>query len=256
MNDYIQLVKFRYHLSFFIIVLGALFFAKQIDFNLFLSFLLVYISFNLFLYTGLYTINDIFDRKADALHPKKKNRAIAAGRISVFRASIFSVIVILLGLTIAFFAFKNLFYIYLIFIGLNLFYTIFGKKVPYLEIISNAITHPLRFVMGIVLVGATIPINLVIGYLLVTIGVSTERRIIELDYKLGHQSRKTSHYYKKKWLVLIERVSLLLIFVFFIMDFSKSLLLHLLLIVFYLVFILLSRHNKKFITFLQKIWLN
>jgi 4-hydroxybenzoate polyprenyltransferase len=254
-KDYLKLVKFRYHLTFFSVIIGALFFAEKIDLYLFYSLLLVYISFNVFMYTGLYTINDIFDRKSDAAHPKKRKRVIASGKISVLNAFIFAIIVICIGLLIAFFSFKKLFYIYLIFIFFNIFYTFIGKKFPYLEILSNSFTYPLRFFMGILLVGNSAPISLITAYFFVAIGPATLRRIVELEHK-GYEARKVLLYYTKNKLILIEILALLLLILFFLIDFPKNLLLYSLFIIFYFVFVFLIGHSKKFRPILQKIWLN
>jgi len=254
-SDYIKLIKFRYHLSFILVILGALFFAPKINFSLFISLLLVYFSFNVLMYTGLYTLNDIADRKSDSLHPLKKYRVICSGRISLIDAWIFSIFTIFTGLLIAFFAFRNLFYIYLIFIGLNIFYTHFAKKVPYLELVGNSFTYPLRFVIGILLVSSTIPINLVIACFFVAVGGSSERRIIELSHD-GYEARKVLLRYTKNKLSLIQLLSSVIILIFFFIDFPKNWIIYSLFILFYLIFILILGYNQKLRPILNKLWLN
>jgi 4-hydroxybenzoate polyprenyltransferase len=50
------------------------------------------------LISGLtYTLNDLLDIKADRLHPQKKNRPIASGRLSVQHAILLSVILALIA---------------------------------------------------------------------------------------------------------------------------------------------------------------
>ena len=66
-----------------LLVFAPLFFAGhalsvsefQLTFLLFLAFC--------FLASGIYIFNDILDKDRDALHPRKKNRPIAAGKMSV-----------------------------------------------------------------------------------------------------------------------------------------------------------------------------
>lgn len=47
--------------------------------------------------SGLYVINDIADRDADRLHARKRNRPIAAGRLSIPAAVVFAVLLLVAG---------------------------------------------------------------------------------------------------------------------------------------------------------------
>lgn len=252
-TDYIALVKFRYHISFISVILGALFFAPKIDFSLFLSLLLVYLSFNVLMYTGIYTINDIADCKEDSTHPKKKYRVIASGRISIISAWIFSIFVIFAGLFISLIAFKNIFYIYLIFIGLNIFYTYFCKKIPYLEIAGNSFTHALRGFMGVLLVSSVVPINLVIAYFFAAVIGSAERRIIEMDTK-GYEARKVLLHYNKRKLILIQIIAFIMIIILSLIDFPKNWYIYTLLVLLCLIFFFILEKNRK-LRFLNWLWL-
>jgi 4-hydroxybenzoate polyprenyltransferase len=60
------LVKPRYHASFVTVAVGALLFAESFDALLVLRLAALYVSFNVLLYGGIYTFNDIADRAADA----------------------------------------------------------------------------------------------------------------------------------------------------------------------------------------------
>ncbi len=53
--------------------------------------------------SSTYLINDIVDRKKDAMHPKKKNRPIASGKVSVQLALILAIVLII---TSQFFAYR------------------------------------------------------------------------------------------------------------------------------------------------------
>ena len=254
-RDYIGLIKFRYHLSFALVLLGALFFTPKIDFSLFISLLLVYFSFNVLMYSGLYTLNDIEDRQADSLHPVKRRRAISSRRISLTNAWIFSILTILAGLLIAFFSFRKIFYVYLIFIGFNIFYTYFAKKIPYLELIGNSFTYPLRFVMGALLVGSMTPTNLIIACFFVALGGSCERRIIEMNHR-GYEAREVLIYYTRNKLFLIQILSFAAVLAVFFIDFPKNWIIYSLLTLFYIIFVFVLGYNKKLRTLLNRLWLN
>ncbi len=145
----LELMRFHFHASFITVVLGALLFTPHITTQLIYSILLCYITFNVFIYGGLYTFNDIIDAKEDSRHPIKKHRPIPSGRISVRSAAIFSILLIAGGLVAGSFLISDEVYrLYFIFIFLNIIYTLAFKKIIYLNLAIIASTHTLRFVMG------------------------------------------------------------------------------------------------------------
>lgn len=85
---WLRLIKFRYHVTFVSVLCGALLFAPRIDRQLGVSLVLLYCCFNILLYGGIYTLNDIADRATDARHPRKGRRPVASGAVSVGRQPI------------------------------------------------------------------------------------------------------------------------------------------------------------------------
>ena len=121
-----------------------------------LRFLIGFISLAL-LWSGLYTLNDYTDRKADALHPVKKKRAIPSGLVPAKVAFSFAIILILLSLGIAFYLNRaGLFTICILAMLANqIMYTTkpFSlKKKPIVDLISGSLVNPIfRFYAGWVL---------------------------------------------------------------------------------------------------------
>ncbi len=254
-RDYIKLIKFRYNLSFILVILGALLYAPQINLSLLLSLVLVYISFNILMYTGLYTLNDIIDRESDSKHPKKKQRVIPSGKISLFQAWMVCIWGIFFGLLMAFLLFRSLFYIYLCFIAFNIFYTFFAKKIPYLELIGNSITYPLRLLTGIILVGGVASIGPFIAIFFTALCTSAMRRIIERRYQ-GYEARKVLTHYTDRSLIIAQVLSFSIILVTLLIDFPRNFLFYLSLIIFCIVFDLILGYNKKLRKYLNYLWLN
>jgi 4-hydroxybenzoate polyprenyltransferase len=96
----------------------------------------------------VYIINDIVDRDADKLHPKKKERPIASGAISLSQAIIIAALVFAVNLAFcsqlsANFIFANYGYILL-----NIFYSLYAKNVVLLDIFSIAAGFMLRVIAG------------------------------------------------------------------------------------------------------------
>jgi 4-hydroxybenzoate polyprenyltransferase len=162
--SYIRLLRFRYHLSYITVIAGALLFTDTFTLATFFNIAINYITFNVLLYGGLYTFNDILDHEADAVHPVKKNRPIPSGSISIIAASIYCAILIATGLTFSYiFLSVSILQIYLLFIVLNLLYTLKFKHIIYLNLLFVAGTHTLRLILGAYLVQADINIQLIAG---------------------------------------------------------------------------------------------
>jgi 4-hydroxybenzoate polyprenyltransferase len=81
LHPYVRLIKFRYHLSYATSSLGPSSiqagFAGSAG-----SLALLHLLFNVLLYGGIYTLNDVADLESDRLHPSKRRRPIASGAIS------------------------------------------------------------------------------------------------------------------------------------------------------------------------------
>ncbi len=109
------------------------------------------------LWSGLYALNDYTDKKADAMHPVKKNRAIPSGKVSARVALAFSILLVFVSLSISWFIDGvGLFTICILAMLANqLMYTMppFNlKKRPVVDLISGSLVNPIfRFYAGWVL---------------------------------------------------------------------------------------------------------
>jgi decaprenyl-phosphate phosphoribosyltransferase len=149
------------------------------------------VSFNVFLYGGIYTLNDVADRAADLRHPFKKNRPIAAGLVSVGMGTIFAAAFIAIGVGSAFLLFDTaIIACYLAVIAFNALYSLKARNLRYADVLFNSVTHPTRFLMGVLLVGRTPPASHLAALLLLAIALSCLRRDIERDVP-GWQARET-----------------------------------------------------------------
>lgn len=98
--------------------------------------------------SAVYVCNDIADRKADAAHPVKKTRPIAAGRLSVKSAALFAGVLTAAGLVIGFLVSLWLGGITLFYLALNLAYTWQLKHIPILDCFCIAAGFVLRVYAG------------------------------------------------------------------------------------------------------------
>lgn len=114
-------------------------------------FLKTLIAFFLFSFTAslIYIINDYVDVEQDKLHPTKKNRPIASGKISKGFAKILMGILLVVILGVGYFYFENYTLIPLaIYFVLNLAYSFGLKHIPILDVSIISIGFILRVVFG------------------------------------------------------------------------------------------------------------
>jgi 4-hydroxybenzoate polyprenyltransferase len=185
-----QLVKFRYHITFSNVVAGALLFASELNWMLAERLVALYLSFNVLLYSGLYTLNDLVDRDSDAAHPLKRHRPIASGRVTIRRAIVWTVVFLTAGLGTGALFGVPIVSCYLAIIAVNLAYSGGGRNVVYLDVLLNGLPHVVRFLLGALLVMRRPPLTHLIAFLFVTMAFSCLRRRIEIDVA-GWEARQS-----------------------------------------------------------------
>lgn len=130
-------------------VFAALVFAREL-FNLPLLEKTL-IAFFIFcaLSSGIYLINDICDIDDDRKHPTKRNRPIAAGKISAKLAILTAVVLLIGGLGFAYITLNtNFFFAAAIFVLLNFAYSFDLKKIAILDVLLVASNFVLRALAG------------------------------------------------------------------------------------------------------------
>jgi 4-hydroxybenzoate polyprenyltransferase len=157
---------------------------------------------------SIYALNDCFDRKRDRLHPDKKKRPIASGALGVKTAAIFASILLLLSLFAIYQMNVKFFYISLFYIGMNIVYSSFLKKIVILDVMIIAVGFVLRVKIGGVI--NNIPLStwiLVITFLLaIFLGLIKRRQelvkvnSIQNDTGVTLETRKTLMQYNQQLL--------------------------------------------------------
>jgi len=100
----------------------------------------------------VYIINDIADVEADRQHPTKRERPIAAGKLSISTAWIAAVLLLLISFPIAFWLSPSFAFIALLYLLLNLLYSKWFKHVVLLDIILLASLYVIRVAAGVALI--------------------------------------------------------------------------------------------------------
>ncbi len=138
-----------------ILVVAPLFFSGMVSvpaacMNVFLAFILF-----CFLSGFVYVFNDITDRHADALHPTKRKRPLASGVVTIKEAVL--VAGVLLGASVLILWFlPGLLVVGVMFLLLNVLYSVRAKHVVVVDVVSVASSHVLRVVAGGIAAGVVI----------------------------------------------------------------------------------------------------
>lgn len=215
---YARLFKFRYHLSYASVILGALIFADPRSIDLAGPLAALYLCFNVLLYGGIYTLNDVADLESDRRHPAKSRRPIASGQISVRAALVFAAVTIALGLAAAVTVFgERMAWTFAAFLALNAAYSLVARNVAVLDLVGNSATHPLRFFMGVSLVGREAPAGHLAVIFAMALGLSSLRRLIEMDAG-GWRARVTLCRYTRPHLVAVAVAALVAIVALCVRD--------------------------------------
>ena len=182
MSLLIALLKPRYHLSFVTVAVGALLFAPAIDGELAAKLAGLYISFNVLLYGGIYTFNDIADRKEDARHPIKRTRPVASGRIGVRTAVLIAAGLCGSGILLAVALFSPaILACYAAIAVLNAAYSCGGRSIAVIDVALNAAPHAIRLLMGALLVERVAPFGHLAARFCLAAAIACVRRRMEKE---------------------------------------------------------------------------
>jgi 4-hydroxybenzoate polyprenyltransferase/phosphoglycolate phosphatase-like HAD superfamily hydrolase len=104
--------------------------------------------------SGIYVFNDLFDLASDRSHPSKRFRPLAAGAISLSSAFVIALLLLTLGLFLAFCSGLWVGFAILGYCVVNAVYTLQAKRVAVLDVSILASLYTLRIVAGALAIAA------------------------------------------------------------------------------------------------------
>ncbi len=146
-KNYIRLIRpAQYFKNLFIF--APLFFGQKIgDLELLSAACLSFISFSLTA-SAVYVFNDYCDVDEDKRHPVKKMRPLASGSISKTGALAVIPILLVTGLSISFFISRAMFTIFIVYLALNIAYTLKLKHIAIIDVFIIATGFVIRLFVG------------------------------------------------------------------------------------------------------------
>ena len=152
--------------------------------------------------SGIYVINDYKDRHVDKLHPRKKKRPIASGEVSEKTAQVLMVVLLVGALALSFFIHLDFFYLLLVYVSLNIAYSMGLKNIAILDLFIVAFGFLLRVYSGGVIAGVPVTDWLAIMILLLALFLVTAKRRDDLIIRseTGELVRKASNSYNLEFI--------------------------------------------------------
>jgi 4-hydroxybenzoate polyprenyltransferase len=147
--------------------------------------------------SATYIFNDILDAPVDRLHPIKKERPIASGKLSVSVALIEAAILATFAFILAETLSHPFFLIVLVYIFIQIIYSLFLKNLPIVDILIIASGFVLRVYGGAFIVNAHLSVWFLLCVISVALFLASGKRRAELGViAISHaETRKSlSHY--------------------------------------------------------------
>ena len=150
--DFVRLMRPRQWVKSGFVLIGVLFAHAWHDAGTVRSVLLAAAAFSL-VASGVYVFNDLRDREQDAAHPRKRERALAAGRVSARAAVVLLLVLLAAGFALGFLSSPTVLCILLAYVAVNLGYSMGLKHVVLLDVFLIAGGFMLRLLAGTLGVG-------------------------------------------------------------------------------------------------------
>ncbi|OGU54625.1 MAG: hypothetical protein A2V66_17425 [Ignavibacteria bacterium RBG_13_36_8] len=156
----------------------------------------------------IYVFNDLFDIEPDKLHPRKKHRPLAVGKISKNSANIvIAVLTLLFVFSLQLFNWKFNF-ILIVYVVLNVLYTLVLKNIVIIDLICIGAGFLLRVIGGAVVIDIYISNWLILTTLFISLFLAVMKRRSELVIVENEsETRKVLSDYSIKFIDQIATIS-------------------------------------------------
>jgi 4-hydroxybenzoate polyprenyltransferase len=156
--------------------------------------------------SAIYVINDIFDIEKDKLHPFKKFRPLANGDVTIHTGLFIAIVLTIISLGASYLLDPVFFLITLIYLMLQLSYTMYLKHIAVIDILALAAGYILRVYAGEVVTGYHISVWILLTTISLSLFLAIGKRRRELTLvsqdtsKHISEIRKTLSHYSERLL--------------------------------------------------------
>ncbi len=164
------------------VVLAALIFAGEATDIHHIEIALIATALFCLMSSAVYTLNDLIDREKDVQHPLKRERPLASGSVSAGAAVVFMTLLCVVALAGAWYINPYFFITGVIYIALNVVYSLWWKNVVILDVMSIAVGFVLRAYAGAFAIGVPASKWLLINALFLALFLALGKRRHELVF--------------------------------------------------------------------------
>ncbi len=189
LKNILQLLRVRQWYKNLVVFLALFFSGNMLNGTMLFSTAAAFIALA-FISSANYILNDLIDLKKDQLHPEKKTRPLAAGRISVSLALSLALLTLVSGVALAASIGKPFLYAALILFLLSQLYTFYFKHIVFADVLTIAALFVVRAVSGALAIDVFISPWLVLCPFFLSLFLSVGKRHAEL-YLLKERAAAT-----------------------------------------------------------------
>lgn len=189
MKHYIKLMRVHHYIKNLLVFAALACSGQFFNFEKLLSAVLGFVAFCM-VSSVVYIINDIRDKEKDQKHPTKCNRPIAAGKVSVKSAWILAAILLIAAAVCNYFAFSvSSSLLLLLYLGLNLAYSLGLKNIPIVDIAILVSGFLIRILYGAIVTDIAISNWLYLTVIAIAFYFALGKRRNELKQLGGSETR-------------------------------------------------------------------
>lgn len=177
---YVKLLRIPQWIKNVFLFVPLIFSKHLFHYDYFVTTVLGFFAFCL-LSSIVYIINDITDIEADRKHPVKKNRPIASGRFSIKKASLITLLLLLLNVLLLSLLNWQFAVMSLLYFLINISYSLSLKHIVLLDIFSIAAGFMLRVGAGAFVISVEISSWLILTTMFISLFLAVMKRRSELE---------------------------------------------------------------------------
>lgn len=215
MKKYIKLLRVKHWIKNGLIFLPLVCSYSFSNENIF-TIALAFFAFS-FMASFVYIMNDIRDIEKDRKHPRKKNRPIASGTVSVTKAQIIAIAILAVSIAFNYLATGSLLNVplgvLLIYLANNICYSFGMKNIPILDVLLLTAGFVLRIYYGATIINVPVSSWLFLTVLTAALYLGLGKR--RKEFSNADEVRPVLKYYNKRFIDNFMNISLTLVIVFY-----------------------------------------
>lgn len=209
MLDYLRLLRPQQWVKNIFVLIPLVFSRRFVDGDVVFWALAAFVVF-VIASASVYVLNDVLDAQKDRLHPDKKHRPIASGRVSERTAFFLWCVLMMVSLALAAFVSLPFLVIVLGYLLMTVAYSLFLKKVIFLDVILIALGFVFRVLGGGVAIGVVVSDWMIVLVFLFTLFLAISKRRQEIK-NLEKKSKQTREVLTRYTIDLIDQLNAIIV---------------------------------------------